>query len=193
MSGKEQLVIGCYTAGDYEREANEHLLASVKELGLPYDIREIPNRGSWVLNNSACQIFVRRMHDEHPNADLLYIDVDGHVRSNPWGLLGQLECDVACYILDGRELLSGTVFLPAGPRRCELLTRWIDRNRQLPNIWDQVNLQWILHADPTFRFINLPAEYCCIFDLQRKRTPDIVPVIEHFQASRRYKKKVQKA
>ena len=35
---------------------------------------------------------------------------------------------------------------------------------------------------------NLPPEYTFIFDSMRKIYPDLKPVIEHFQASRKYKR-----
>ena len=184
-----ELVVGCYTLGDYAEVAKDHLLKSVNALGLPYIIQEIPDRGFWVLNNSACQLFLRSMESEWPEDDFLYVDVDGEVHSDPWPFLRTLrgKCDVAAYLLDGKELLSGTLYLPAGPNRIRLLNQWIARNEENPGRWDQKNLQTLIGENPEFRFARLPAEYCCIFDLQRKRTPDIVPVIEHFQASRKFK------
>jgi hypothetical protein len=37
---------------------------------------------------------------------------------------------------------------------------------------------------------NLPPEYTFIFDSMRKIYPNAVPVIEHFQASRKYRAKL---
>ena len=44
--------------------------------------------------------------------------------------------------------------------------------------------------DPKFTYKNLPPEYTMIFDSMRGMYPNIDPVIEHFQASRRFKKDV---
>lgn len=189
---RENLIVGCYTVGDYEREANERLIPSVRALGLPSVIRSMPSRGTWVLNNSACQLYLRRIVEEFPKANLLYIDVDGYVHADPWPLLETIVCDVGAYFLRGTELLSGTLYLPARPRRVELLDRWIAKNSKQPEVWDQYNLQILLLEDPSFVVAHLPPEYCCIFDTQRKLTPDIRPVVEHFQASRRFKHKVGK-
>jgi hypothetical protein len=144
-----------------------------------------------VLNNSACQLYLQQIDKEFPTCNMLYIDVDGVVRSDPWPLLRTLSCDIAAYVLRGEELLSGTLYLPAGPKRTELLTRWVDANGKNPQAWDQANLQALLEGSSDFRFERLPAEYCCIFDIQRLHTPNIIPVVEHFQASRRYKKRAK--
>jgi len=185
------LVIGCYTAGDYAIEAEERLLASVRALDLPHDVREYQSRGSWVKNGFACQTFLRQMHDEMPDVNFLFLDVDAVVRSDPWPFLRTLKCDAAAHYFRGKELLTGTLYLPAGPNRRRLLDEWIKLNELHPGQWDQINAQKsvLCHGNPHgFVFADLPAEYCCIFDLQRRVTPNIIPVIEHFQASRRLRR-----
>jgi len=193
----KKVVVGCYTPGDYEREAHERLIPSVRALGLEHDIRQIPSRGSWILNNSACQIFLLGIAKEYPDAHLLYIDVDGMVRSDPWPYLLSLDCDIGVhYFRHGRiarrmneELLCGTVYLPPVTCRQNLLERWVTENEKHPDVWDQRNLQTMIERDRNIRVARLPAEYCCIFDTHRRFYPNIVPVIEHFQASRRYKRR----
>jgi len=193
----KKVVVGCYTPGDYEREAHERLIPSVRALGLEHDIRQIPSRGSWILNNSACQIFLLGIAKEYPDAHLLYIDVDGMVRSDPWPYLLNLNCDIGVHYMNhGRvvrrlveELLCGTVYLPPTSYRVNLLERWVAENEKHPDVWDQRNLQNMIDRDRDIRVARLPAEYCCIFDTHRRRYPHIVPVIEHFQASRRYKRR----
>ena len=200
-----ELVVGCFTAGDYAKEAHDVLIASVEKLGITYVVREIPNRGSWVLNNSACQLYLRELDIEFPHADFLYIDVDGYVHSDPWPFLRTLKgCDLACHYMSrpgwnygmrgtrfvDEELLSGTVYWPAGPRRRELLVKWTEENAANPGDWDQRNLQYLLWLDPSIKCARLPVEYTFIFDIHRQRHPDAVPVVEHMQASRRYRHRV---
>ncbi len=182
-------VIGCYTAGHYCEVAKRYLLPSVQSLGLSHAIREMSSLGGWVANGFACQLFIRRMCEEMPGEDLLFLDADAVVRSDPWPFLKSLDCDMAGYYLRGTELLTGTLYLPAGPRRVAIMDEWIAENRRYPHRWDQINLQNLLkRPDFACRFSHLPPEYCCIFDIQRRLTPDIVPVIEHFQASRQLRK-----
>lgn len=189
---RAELIVGCYTKGDYEQEARGRLIPSLNALGLPNAVYEVPDQGNWVANGFACQDFILQMHQEQPEVDLLFLDVDAVVHSDPWPLLRKLDCDLAAHLFKGTELLTGTLYLPAIPRREELLTRWIGWNRGRKRDWDQINLQCLLASDRSFRFSPLPAEYCCIFDLQRKYTPDIVPVIEHFQASRRLRRRADR-
>lgn len=192
-----KLIVGCYTPGVYAEVAREHLIRSVQALKLPHVIREIPSRGSWLLNNSACQLYLRDLDREFPNDDFLYCDVDAVVHSNPWPYLDSLDSsfrtiDLAVYFLkhpDGhKELLSGTLYLPSNVQRSLLLETWCVVNEMHLSNWDQRNLQDILEVQDTpFRVVSLPPEYCCVYDKQRLATPGIVPVIEHFQASRKYK------
>jgi len=127
------------------------------------------------------------MDEEKPEADFLYCDVDRYFHRDPWPGLAGLQCDVAVHYFKGVELLSGVVYVPAGPRRRELMERWAEMNEKYPHRMDQRNLQTLLAQDKSFRVVRLPPEYCCIFDLQRRLTPDIDPICEQFQASRRYK------
>lgn len=187
---REELIVACHTEGDYARVAETYLLPSLKALGLKHDVRKYRSRGSWVENGFACQDFLRTVCLERPEAHVLFLDVDAVVRSDPWPLLRGLECDLAGHYFRGRELLTGTLYLPVGPRRLEIINRWVERNYHHSHKWDQINLQEMIETDKTIRFVDLPAEYCFIFDLQRKHTPAMVPVIEHFQVSRRFRKAV---
>lgn len=191
MNAPDHLIVACYTSGDYEQEAQEKLLPSLRKLHLAHDVREIPCEGSWVANGFACQAFLLRMCRAYPTTHLLFLDVDAVVHTSPWSYLLRLECDLAAHYMRGTELLTGTLYMPPRPRREPILLQWMDRNRKNPNTWDQRNLQAMLAADSTIVVHRLPPEYCCIFDTQRRYTPGIEPVIEHFQASRRFRRSVR--
>ena len=64
------------------------------------------------------------------------------------------------------------------------------------NRMEQWNLDTVINKmkaeDPSFTYKNLPPEYTMIFDSMRGMYPNVIPVIEHFQASRRFKKDVNK-
>ena len=60
---------------------------------------------------------------------------------------------------------------------------------------EQWNLDTVIEqmkSDPKFTYKNLPPEYTMIFDSMRGMYPHINPVIEHFQASRRFRNDVNK-
>jgi hypothetical protein len=83
-----------------------------------------------------------------------------------------------------------------------------ERTKRICELWRDINVnegnsssrmeQWNLDTvitqmkaeDPNFTVNNLPAEYTFIFDSMKAIYPHTVPVIEHFQASRRFKKDV---
>ena len=78
-------------------------------------------------------------------------------------------------------------------RLCEI---WANTNRtEGPNAisLEQVNLGMAIDkmvSSEDLIFKNLPPEYTFIFDSMRKIYPNAKPVIEHFQASRKYRHKV---
>ena len=51
-------------------------------------------------------------------------------------------------------------------------------------------IQQMKNEDPSFTYKNLPPEYTFIFDIMKGIYPNSKPVIEHFQASRRFKQDV---
>jgi hypothetical protein len=76
-------------------------------------------------------------------------------------------------------------------RLCE---KWMEQNQKDPNKTKNLE-QWNLGKaiedmvkSDGLVCKNLPPEYTFIFDSMRKIYPDLKPVIEHFQASRKYKR-----
>ncbi|MEL6311891.1 MAG: hypothetical protein AAFQ17_05925, partial [Pseudomonadota bacterium] len=72
-----------------------------------------------------------------------------------------------------------------------VLDRWAELCESRPEIWDQIHLDaaWeMVSARHPLRTCWLPASYTKIFDLEAAHGDE--PVIEHFQASRRFKEAV---
>ena len=69
----------------------------------------------------------------------------------------------------------------------KLLNQWIEENNKYPQEWDQRNLDLALTKIRGLQIGELPPEYCFIYDLSKIEYRNIVPVIEHFQASRTLK------
>ncbi len=181
------IMIAFYTFDTpYEKEC-ELLVESCKKHGVPIETQGYPSTGSWVRNAALKSIFVSAMMERHPkDARLVYIDVDARVRSYP-ELFDTLDCDIAVHYRRGRELLSGTLFFKNTEAAHNLVKAWINHQRQNPTVWDQRTLQAVLKARPLVTVGTLPATYCQIFDSMRGAGK---PVIEHMQASRRYKHKI---
>jgi hypothetical protein len=194
------MVVGYYTVNTpYEQEAQK-LLQSLNKLGINHDISGVKTLGNWQANTRFKAVFMLDMLIKHPNHRLLYVDVDAVVHKSP-DLFKNYSCDIAVRWQDFKwrknECLSGTIYMENNERTKRICELWRDINvneGNESNRMEQWNLDTVINKmkaeDPNFTYKNLPPEYTMIFDSMRGMYPNIVPVIEHFQASRRFKKDV---
>ena len=193
------MVVGYYTVNTpYEEEA-QNLLQSLNKLGINHDISGVKTLGSWQANTRFKAGFMLDMLIKWPNHRLLYIDCDAVVHKSP-DLFKNYNCDIAVRWQDFRwrknECLSGTIYMENNERTKRICELWRDINvteGNYSNRMEQWNLDTVINQmkeDPNFSYKNLPPEYTMIFDSMRGMYPNINPVIEHFQASRRFKKDV---
>ena len=186
--GAPPIVAGFYTRDTpYEDEARQ-MVESAQLFGLEFALRGFDSLGNWDANTHIKPTFLRDLLREKAPRSLLYVDADGRFRQKPRALYGA-TCDIAVHYRVGRdELLSGTIFLNPTDATFELLDRWIELCDTQPRIWDQRLLDIAIKSmDDKIDVMKLPASYTLIYDLMRDQGP---PVIEHFQASRRFKKVV---
>ena len=203
MSAKTSLddliVVGYYTVNTpYEQEAHG-LINSCKKLKLNSDIVGIPSFGNWQSNTRFKARFMVDMLKKYPGKKLLYIDCDAVIHTLPT-LFANYEYDIAVRYQDFRwrqnECLSGTIFIRSNDRTIKLCERWIEINEaEGPNAktMEQWNLDKAIQEgkkDYGLTFQNLPPEYTFIFDSMKVMYPNVKPIIEHFQASRRFRNKV---
>ena len=194
------MVVGYYTVNTpYEEEA-KNLLQSLNKLNVNHDISGVKTLGNWQANTRFKAGFMLDMLNKHPNHRLLYVDVDAVVHKSP-DLFKNYNCDIAVRWQDFRwrknECLSGTIYMENNERTRRICELWRDINvteGNESNRMEQWNLDTVINQmkkeDPNFTYKNLPPEYTMIFDSMRGMYPNISPVIEHFQASRRFKKDV---
>ena len=199
-TGLEDLVIVAYYTLNtpYEEEAKK-LSKSLNKLGLNHDVVGVTNLGNWQANTRFKAKFMEDMLNKHVGKNLLYIDSDAIVHSKPV-LFQDYKADIAVRWQDFRwrknECLSGTIFMANNEKTRELCRRWQKVNTsEGPNAttFEQWNLGSVIkqmEAEGKIKTDNLPPEYTMIFDSMRAMYPNIVPVIEHFQASRKLKNKV---
>jgi hypothetical protein len=194
------MVVGYYTVNTpYEEEA-QNLLASLNKLGIKHDISGVKTLGNWQANTRFKAGFMLDMLIKHPNHRLLYVDCDAVVHSIP-NLFKNYRCDIAVRWQDFRwrknECLSGTIYMENNERTKRICEMWRDINVNEGNTSSRME-QWNLDSvitqmkteDSKFTVKNLPAEYTFIFDSMKAMYPKAIPVIEHFQASRRFKNDV---
>ena len=193
------IIVAYYTINTpYEDEAKK-LIRSLNKLGLNHDVVGVPNLGNWQANTRFKAGFMTDMLNKHQGKNLLYIDSDAIVHSRPV-LFENYNADIAVRWQDFRwrqnECLSGTIFMANNDKTRELCSRWQKINRsEGPNAttFEQWNLGSVIkqmESEGKLITKNLPPEYTMIFDSMRAMYPDIVPVIEHFQASRTLRNKV---
>jgi hypothetical protein len=194
------MVVGYYTLNTpYEEEA-QNLIRSLNKLGVNHDVIGVKTLGNWQANTRFKAGFMLDMLTKWPNHRLLYVDCDAVVHRMP-NLFKKYKCDIAVRWQDFRwrknECLSGTIYMENNERTKRICELWRDINVKEGNKstrMEQWNLDTVINQmkdeDPQFTYKNLPPEYTMIFDSMRGMYPNIVPVIEHFQASRRFRNDV---
>jgi hypothetical protein len=166
------------------------------QLTIPHHVAEVPNLRDWQKNTHFKAKFIRQMMDRFSTKDIVWVDADAVFHSYPV-LLDQLSdiresIHIAVHHRNWKhgkgEVLSGTVFVKNNVMGKKIVDDWILLNKQNRSTWEQRNLARAMKREPLIRAYDLPIEYCCIFDDDRRDQID--PVIEHFQASRRLRRMV---
>jgi len=156
----------------------------------PFMCMGVRNHGKWVLNCAQKPTVIKRFLTMTSN-DLLYVDADAIFRREPT-LIQELPDNVhiaATYTNQGRrEILSSTVFIRNSAIGHAIVDDWIELQAIHPEKWDQKVLTTVLAGYQEY-FQELPREYSKIFDTHANVKN---PVIEQYQASRRFKRKVRK-
>ena len=121
--------------------------------------------------------------------DIVWTDADSIFHSYP-KLFDIIDCDIALHFRDWRpipgELLIGTIYHRNNEKIRKLINDWIRFNRKNKMRRAQLNFESVFKRNKNgLNVFRLPMEYCCIFDDEKRSK--IQPVIEHFQASRKYR------
>lgn len=186
------LVVAYYTPNTNYQTLSENLRQSLERFSLPYYLEPVPDLGSWEKNTHYKAIFLRKCLSEKPQ-NLLYVDVDAVFKLYPT-LIPNLECDIAYRTENFRwrsdEALSGTIFLRNNQKVKDFVDRWVQLNEQtpaqrnLPETWEQKNMQRAQREFKDLVYFNFPPEYTFVFDHTKRMYPHLNPVIEHYQESR---------
>jgi hypothetical protein len=186
--------VSCYTKNSiYEGQARR-LANSAREVDVPLIIYPVPNSPIWRLNLNHKSATVLQAMKDHPKSDIVWLDADAVIRHRPvlFDFLSTAQdWDIAAHFyeksrLERRELLSGTLWIANTPKGRQIVEAWDGLGRQKPNIRHQKCLHLILDQDPKVRIYGLPASYTRIFDA--RGMAGVEPVIEHFQASRQFRR-----
>jgi len=148
----------------------------------------VENKKSWELNCQqkadiliqACAIFGK---------PFLYVDSDARF-VKPFDLDILPMYDLGCHYFRGKELLSGTLYINPVARIRHMLELWQKEMKRSPRLWDQKALQSVISYSEVLVY-TLPPEYTWIYDLSPKYYGEREPVIVHYQASRKYRRRVR--
>jgi len=181
------LIVSYYTTL-YQFEAENLKRSLIKFLPeISYNIEEYPESGSWEKNTHYKAIFIK----EKLTQPIIWTDADSVLKQYPT-LIETIDCDFAAHWFKDKELISATMYWNNTPKAHELIDKWIELNNLNPKLWDQVNLQTALNEIEDIKVIKLPPEYNFIFDLSREYYGNLNPVFEHYQASRKYKNRLNR-
>lgn len=194
------IAVTFYTEGTGYQAEVQKLAQSCRQQDVPLAIYPTRNLGSWRANLNAKSATILQAMTGHPGKDIAFLDADAVVRHRP-ALFDYLstaqEWDLAAHyfqgsrLVPGGELLSGTLWIAnTGPARA-IVEAWDALGRARPDVRHQRCLQIVLAERPEPRIYRLPASYTRIFDAPGMRGTE--PVIEHFQASRRFRNRLAPA
>lgn len=190
------LVISCYTVNTLYQLEVQGLLQSCIHWGIEHCIEGVPSLGSWELNCGYKPFFILEKLMQHQRP-VLWVDADGVFVSKPeW--ISAFEGDLSVRMNDDcpdghlSKVVSSTVYVNWTKKGVDLVKRWAEECYvQLNNpdrqyeYWDQAGLRDVIFSPGHGgSVIPLPHTYAKIFD----QKGESLPVIEHFQASRRLKK-----
>ena len=200
------LVVSFFTRGNgYEAEAQK-LRASLGELLIPGELTIYEPFASWdeAVRYKPTFILEKLMHHYPDEYDgILWTDADSIFRSVPnWSKLQGV--DLAWHRFKRGphhevEHLTGTMYFKTGSERVqEFVELWEHRTAMLRRIDcpEQVALRDLwnnkAHTYRDLSWRDIGPEMVYIFDDFKEHYPNVKPVIEHYQASRRLKGKVSK-
>ena len=187
---KSWIVVSYYTLNTFYEEYATKLVASLEQFKILYHVVGVRNLRDWHKNTNYKPTFLKKMLDEFPDKNVVWVDCDAVFKRYP-KLFDTLDCDIAAHEFDcaryykggrGTELLSGTLFLRNNEEVRETVKAWEQECIKRPRVWDQKSLEKVLAG----QYHKLPKEYCQISGTMR----DVKnPVIVHYQASKRVRKK----
>lgn len=193
------VILSFYTKNTLYEEEVCKLITSCEKFGLQTVIRGIESFGSWELNCAYKPFYICEVI-EQLDQPVLWVDADGCFLKKPlWEKA--FDADVSARFHDElnwdhpSKVISSTVFVNATHQGKALLRLWMDETeKQLLDpgrnieFWDQIALRNVLQTWEGL-FEPMPLIYTKIFDHPMDCLLVADPVIEHYQASRRFKKR----
>ena len=194
---QDPLVISFYTENSpYQVEALS-LIHSCHAHGIEAEIEGIPSEGSWERNCAIKPFFIRRKLLEKKRP-VFWVDADAVFKKKP-DFSAMLGADLAFremkrFSFDKRlKYCAGSFFLNHTPAGLEFIDKWcdycqkkIDGKEDLVFL-DQTSLVDLIERGAPVKIFSLPIAYAKVFDLDAQEINPEEIVVEHYQASRRFR------
>jgi len=177
------IIVSYFTNDKYKKEL-QNLLTSINKYGLSYYIEELKDKNNWVLNTHYKPWVIKRALLLF-NRPIVFLDADAVIKKYP-ELFENIKKDIAAYFSESGNLLSGTLYFKNTLESLKLIEMWKNECLINKDVWDQNILKECVQKR-RIDIEHLPKCYCQIFDSLKNE----VPVIEHYQASRRYRKQTK--
>lgn len=194
------LVISFYTKETGYQLEVQNLIESCRLFEIESHIEGIPSFGSWELNCSYKPFFIHQKLKEFKRP-LFWVDADGVFVQKP-RFLPQFNADLSVRSHEeyppnhpSRVITSG-IFINYTEPAVRIIRSWAEEcRRQITHpdrneeFWDQIALRDVLlREDHGAVVAPLPLSYAKIVDHPLDEKEILDPVIEQYQASRRFKK-----
>jgi hypothetical protein len=193
------VIVSFYTKNTPYEEEVKNLIQSCARFGLETQIEGVDSFGSWELNCAFKPFFLYQKLQELKK-DLLWVDADAVFLQKPVSL-DVFAADLAVRIHDElpdhhpSKVISSTIYVSYTEKAQELLRKWAQectkqlmRQDRKEEFWDQIALRDVLFSKKTLAKVgSLPRTHTKIagHPQDEKEVPEAV--IEHYQASRRFK------
>ena len=134
---------------------------------------------------------------------VIWVDADAAFLKKPsFNLFEDIDFSVRIndYLADDHEskVESGTVYVNYTRSGMDIVKDWaeecvkeLSNPKRVLEFWDQIALRNVLLSRNDAKILPLPHGYCKVFDLDDPFISDEDIVIEHRQASRRFKKTIK--
>lgn len=199
MTQERPIYISYYTIDTPYEEEVKKLAASLIQFELPHELWGLPSLGSWAKNVSQISNVCREAVDKYPDRPVVFICADCIIRQRP-ELLEKMPSDIDFAVHYGLyhkrigRQVNGSCYYFAPTDEAKILVREYERRcmvelaaNDFPR-WEEKVMQEIIDEGKwKGKWLNLPGTYSKIFDNEIQDGANEPPVIELFQASRRFR------
>ena len=196
------IVVSFYTLETPYEEEVKKLIHSCVELNIESDIVGVRSKGSWEKNCGLKPFFILEKLKQW-DRPILWVDADAVFKQRPD--FDEFDaCDIAVRMNEflpkthESRIVSNTIYIRNNSAGIALLEEWcretdckLNHKERTMEFWDQVALRDALYARSEIQFLPMPLKYAKIFDFDDLFISEQEVVIEHHQASRRFKNRVK--